>query len=187
MSPESLAQAALFSDKKPLSGAMVANILEFGRIVHAEMAAICDAALRGISLKDGTLYCTTFPCHMCARHIIASGIKRVIFIEPFPKSRAKKLYKRAIKVDEDREADSDAVEFASFVGVAPNRFLSLFEMVPRKDAQGYARDENASLGTPKGILGGSLSVELESEYLRSLSNVDWNRLPPLNDKAAFDD
>ena len=74
LSADALAQLALFSDDKPLAGAMVSSIPEFGRIVHAEMAAICDAALRGISLKGATLYCTTFPCHMCARHIIAAGI-----------------------------------------------------------------------------------------------------------------
>jgi deoxycytidylate deaminase len=71
---EELAQEALFIDAKPLSRTAVADLLEFGRIVHAEMAAICDAAMRGVSIRDGTLFCTTFPCHMCARHVIAAGI-----------------------------------------------------------------------------------------------------------------
>lgn len=117
---EDLANDALFVEPKPLAGTSVASLLEFGRIVHAEMAAICDAALRGISIREGTLYCTTFPCHMCARHIIAAGIKRVVYIEPYPKSRAKKLYKRQIQVDHDREADQDAVKFEAFVGIAPS-------------------------------------------------------------------
>jgi deoxycytidylate deaminase len=50
-----LAHEALYSDAKPLKGTMVTDLLEFGRIVHAEMAAICDAALRGVSVKGGTL------------------------------------------------------------------------------------------------------------------------------------
>src|SRR5690606_9725954 len=99
LSPNELAQEALYNGDKPLAGTMVASLLEFGRIVHAEMAAICDAATRGVSIRHGTLYCTTFPCHMCARHIIASGIDRVVYIEPYPKSRAKHLYRRAIQVD----------------------------------------------------------------------------------------
>lgn len=188
ISAEILAQSALFSEEKPLGSAMVSSILEFGRIVHAEMAAICDAALRGVSLKSATLYCTTFPCHMCARHIIAAGIDRVIYIEPYPKSRAKKLYKQAISVDDDREAEADAVKFSSFVGVAPSRFLDLFEMVPRKDGRGYARDANAPVpGIPKGVVGGSLAVELESDYISSVSEADWSRSAKISCEDCFDE
>jgi deoxycytidylate deaminase len=166
---------ALFDDSKPLEGTAVASLLEFGRIVHAEMAAICDAAMRGVGVCGATLYCTTFPCHMCARLIIAAGIQRVVYIQPYPKSRAKMLYKRAIQVDEDREADDDAVKFEAFVGVAPARFLDLFEMVDRKDAQGYALSTVAPHGTPKGVSSGSLAPELESRYIASI-NANWSQL-----------
>lgn len=173
---EQRAQEALQGEKKPLAGTMVASLLEFGRIVHAEMAAICDAAMRGISVKEGTLFCTTFPCHMCARHIVASGIKRVVYIEPYPKSRAKKLYKRAIQVDQDREADEDAVKFEAFVGIAPTRFLDLFEMVPRKDINGYALPDSAPRKLPRGVIGGALSAGTESKYLEPIAEQDWTKL-----------
>jgi len=175
--PDDLANEALFIDPKPLDDTVVAGLLEFGRIVHAEMAAVCDAAMRGVSVRGGTLYCTTFPCHVCARHIIAAGITRVVYIEPYPKSRAKKLYKRAIQVDQDREADDDAVKFEAFVGIAPSRFLDLFEMVKRKDGQGYALKATAPIGGPKGVASGSLVSELESSYLRSIVDADWKKLP----------
>ena len=68
------------------------DLLEFGRMVHAEMAALMDAARRGISVKGCLMYVTTFPCHMCARHIIAAGIQKVIYIEPYPKSKVGELY-----------------------------------------------------------------------------------------------
>ena len=88
---------ALFApDTSILAGTRVTSIIEFGRIVHAEMSAITDAARRGLSVRGATLYCTTFPCHMCARHIISSGIKRVVYIEPYPKSMAKELYKGSL-------------------------------------------------------------------------------------------
>jgi cytidine deaminase len=173
---EVLAQEALFGTDKPLAGTAVASLLEFGRIVHAEMAAICDAAMRGVSIRGGTLYCTTFPCHMCARHIIAAGISRVVYIEPYPRSRAKRLYKRAIRVDEDRKADTDAVTFEAFVGVAPSRFLDLFEMVPRKDTEGYSLPTAAPSRGPKGVTAGSLLSELESSYLGSVDKADWSTL-----------
>jgi deoxycytidylate deaminase len=171
------AQSALFLNSKPLSKTAVANLLEFGRIVHAEMAAICDAAARGVSIRDSTLYCTTFPCHLCARLVIASGITRVVYIEPYAKSRAKQLYKRAIRVDHDDDFDPDAVKFEAFVGVSPARFFDLFQMVRRKDEQGYAlkADVHGEHG-PKGVEAGSLAAELESSYVASIGQADWSKL-----------
>jgi cytidine deaminase len=176
LSSDDRANMALFEEHKPLAKTAVAGLLEFGRIVHAEMAAICDAAMRGVSIKGGTLYCTTFPCHMCARHLIAAGLTRVVYIEPYPKSRAKKLYKRAIQVDLDSAADQDAVKFEAFVGIAPTRFFDLFEMVSRKDSQGYSLSQGAPRGTPKGVMLGSLAAELESSYIGSIADADWSQL-----------
>jgi cytidine deaminase len=171
-SADELAQLALFSEERPLDGTAVTSLLEFGRIVHGEMAAICDAAMRGVSVKDAVLFCTTFPCHMCARHIVAAGLKRVVYIEPYPKSRAKILYKRAIQVDVDREADLDAVKFESFVGVAPRRFLDLFNFVERKDHHGYALDSPAPVGMPpKAVTLGSYVSDLESTYVASINQL----------------
>jgi hypothetical protein len=112
---------------------------------------------------------------MCARLVIAAGIARVVYIQPYPKSRAKRLYKRAVKVDEDREADQDAVKFEAFVGIAPGRFLDLFDMVTRKDRQGYALSPVAPNGVPKSVTSGSLAAELESSYIASIQ-ADWSQL-----------
>ena len=68
-----------------LKGIRIMQPLEYGRAVHAEMAAIVEASARGLKIRGSTLYTTTFPCHECARHIIAAGILRVVFIEPYPK------------------------------------------------------------------------------------------------------
>src|SRR3974377_740241 len=54
------------------------NLIEFSRAVHAEMEAIISVARTGkAGLMGGTIFSTTFPCHNCARHIVAAGIKRV--------------------------------------------------------------------------------------------------------------
>ena len=66
---------------------IIDEVTEYGRIVHAELGALAAAARSGLSVVDGTLYCTTFPCHNCAKHIVASGIVRVVYVEPYPKSR----------------------------------------------------------------------------------------------------
>ncbi|MGV3278510.1 deoxycytidylate deaminase [Rickettsiales bacterium LUAb2] len=48
------------------------------RTIHAEQNAITSAARYGIALEAATLYCTMEPCFVCAKLIIASGIKRVV-------------------------------------------------------------------------------------------------------------
>ena len=124
-------------EKSPLKGAGVNNLLEYGRILHAEMAAITDAARRGLRLEGATLFNTTFPCHMCARHIVAAGIKRVVYIEPYPKSRAKDLHDDSIVVD-SQNLVQDKVTFQAFTGIAPRRYGSMFKMVRRKNRDGHA-------------------------------------------------
>lgn len=52
-----------------LRDAAVMDLTEYGRVVHAEMSAICDAARLGRSIKKSILYCTTFPCHNCTRAV----------------------------------------------------------------------------------------------------------------------
>lgn len=113
-------------EASPLVEAKFAGLIEFVRAVHAEMAALMDAARRGASVRGCTLYTTTFPCHDCAKHIIAAGIRRVVYIEPYPKSRAEELYREAIAVD-DPEASSSKVRFGPFVGVAPRKYMDLFQ------------------------------------------------------------
>ena len=50
--------------------------------VHAEQNAIYGAALNGIALRDCTMYVIRPPCAECAKAIIQSGIRTVIWVEP---------------------------------------------------------------------------------------------------------
>lgn len=47
-------------------------------VVHAELNAILNA--NGKSLKGATLYVDLFPCNECAKAIIQSGIKEVVYL-----------------------------------------------------------------------------------------------------------
>lgn len=114
----------------PLSTARVLDLLEFGRVAHAEMAALLTAARRGVSISGGSLYTTTFPCHECARLIVAGGITRVVYRDPYPKSRVGDLYSDSIDIDEDGRADK--IPFEPFIGVAPRLFQRVFEAEQRK-------------------------------------------------------
>lgn len=51
--------------------------------LHAEQNAILQAALFGVSVRDGTLYCTTQPCTQCARMVVNAGIKKVVFEQEY--------------------------------------------------------------------------------------------------------
>jgi cytidine deaminase len=136
-----------------LKGTRIMQPMEYGRAVHAEMAAIVDAALRGVSTAGSTLHTTTFPCHECARHIIAAGIEKVVFIEPYPKSLAAQLHEDSVSI----EATADnRVAFKPFIGIAPRQFANLFPIFgERKDSDGRRiiwKPENASpriAGFPK--------------------------------------
>jgi cytidine deaminase len=125
------------------------SLLEFGRSVHAELAALMAATRRGISVKEATLFSTTFPCHMCARHIVAAGIRRVVYIEPYPKSRARELYPDSICVDPPAR-QKDMVNFEPFVGIAPRQYLDIFDAGDtRKDKAGRPVDWRTSRKTPR--------------------------------------
>ena len=52
--------------------------------IHAEANAILQAASLGIGCKDCVMYCTHKPCADCAKMIINSGIKMVIYKEFYP-------------------------------------------------------------------------------------------------------
>ena len=73
----------------------------------------------------GKLFCTTYPCHSCARHIIAAGIAEVYYIEPYRKSMATMLHSDAIT---ETETELKKVRLIPFDGVAPARYMQLFGM-----------------------------------------------------------
>lgn len=124
---------------KKIADSQFMDALEYGRMLHAEMNAIIDAARLGHATKDGTLYCTTFPCHMCAKNIIAAGINRVVFLEPYPKSLASDLHADSIQIeggDRGKYQSYPAVEFEHFYGVSPRRYPELFGRSKRKREDG---------------------------------------------------
>ena len=107
----------------------VMSLLEFGRTTHAEVEAILAAARIGVTPRDATLYTTTFPCHKCARVVVTAGVQRVVYIEPYPKSRALELHRDAIFGYDDTAAPHpQAVRFEPFVGIGPHRYVELFSM-----------------------------------------------------------
>lgn len=91
-------------------------------------ALVSIARTGGSTSRGSSLYCTTYPCHSCARHIVAAGIEKVFYIEPYKKSMAVDLHRDSIVEPSGNVSDIDnRVAFELFSGVAPRRFARLFE------------------------------------------------------------
>jgi deoxycytidylate deaminase len=122
--------------KKKLKGSPLMDITEYGRAVHAEMEALLSCARTGCSPVAGTLYSTTFPCHNCAKHIVDSGVMRVVYVEPYPKSQALTLFSDSIRLHDQptpvtarqRKRVQQRVTFEPFQGIGTRRFFDLFSM-----------------------------------------------------------
>lgn len=116
------------------SSTRLKDLIEFSRAVHAEMDALISVARRGSgAVQGGVLFTTTYPCHNCARHIIAAGISAVYFVEPYGKSLAEDLHWDSI----DHSSASDGkVAFLHFEGVSPLRFSSLFHAFESRKGEG---------------------------------------------------
>jgi len=64
---------------------------EICRGLHAEQNALLQAARHGISLEGSTIYSTTEPCGTCAKMLINAGIRRIVYMEPFPDGLSREL------------------------------------------------------------------------------------------------
>lgn len=124
----------------------IKDLTEFGRIIHAEMDALISCARLGRDVKGGRLFTTTFPCHNCTKHIIAAGIKEVVYIEPYPKSSAFLLHWDTVMLDDQNAQPSAKVAYRPFLGVGPRRFPDLYGMkqslvadLKRKEKSGYGK------------------------------------------------
>ena len=117
----------------------IGDLLEFSRAVHAEMDAIISATRQGVNTIGTRMYVTTFPCHYCARHIVAAGIDEVQFIEPYVKSQALQLHSDSIQTRwvgwippslasaaDKSTGKMPKVLFRPFSGIAPRMYRRAF-------------------------------------------------------------
>lgn len=121
-----------------LAGTRASSLIEFTRCLHAEQAAIINAARAGVSTQEATMFTTTFPCHECAKIIVGAGIQEVHYIEPYPKSLVDSLYRDVIETSPlfkrpgSTRAEQTKIPFYQFFGIAPRRYTRYFEATERK-------------------------------------------------------
>lgn len=68
---------------------------ELCRALHAEMNALLQCAVHGISTEGSTLYCTNQPCSLCAKMLINAGVRRVVMLEGYPDEMASEMLAQA--------------------------------------------------------------------------------------------
>lgn len=164
------ADADLETFMAALTRTRLAHLTEFGRTMHAEMAALLDAARRGVAVAGARLFTTTFPCHNCARHIIGAGVREVIYREPYEKSLASELHRDSIVVDSTTGANGKVV-FRRFVGVGPPQYLGLFTKRRRKDESGKKVDWKEKTAMPHLITSETAYLTNEDDYLEEFAEA----------------
>lgn len=159
--PSELAQQALQADG-PFRRSRIGDLLEFGRILHAEMAAVCTAARRGTPIGGRTMYVTTFPCHECARLIIGSGIKKLVYVDPYPKSLVPTMYAHEISLTPGPAGT--AVQFEPFEGIAPRLYQALFTMADRSrdSVSGAYYPWRPELASPRVVIEADLDTPIQN-------------------------
>lgn len=120
-------EATIDSFGETLKPTRVKALIEFSRSVHAEMDALLSLVRTGTKLPDeSVLFSTTYPCHNCARHIVAAGIKKVVYLEPYAKSMAIDLHEDSIADNKSEKESTDKVRFVPYQGVSPNLYKAVY-------------------------------------------------------------
>lgn len=68
---------------------------EICRAVHAEQNALVQAAKHGIAIMGADLYVTHQPCALCTKLLINVGVKRVVYVHPYPDQLAVDMAREA--------------------------------------------------------------------------------------------
>ena len=94
------------------------KLIDYCRSLHGEESAIMSLVGSGVSLEDSTIYVTTHPCNLCANKIVQSGIKHVVYFEPYPIVEAQNILKEG------------GVDTRPFEGVTFRAFFKAYKYQP---------------------------------------------------------
>lgn len=163
------------SGSSVLGGARASALIEFTRCLHAEQAAIVDAARSGVSSQGAILYTTTFPCHECAKMIIGAGIVEVHYIEPYPKSLVDRIYRHLIDTSPPARAGrglvGSKVPFYQFLGIAPRHYSRAFTAGERRTGDSLVRFDPKTACPRTSDWSATAVEEAESVAVASISRM----------------
>lgn len=90
------------------------KLLDMCRALHAEELALLKLKRDGIDKDNLVLYVTTQPCNLCANKIAVSGIKKVVYSEPYSMKESQEIL------------DKSNVITLRFQGVKSSAFFRLY-------------------------------------------------------------
>lgn len=156
---------------KIIKESRIGDLIEFSRAVHAEMHAIINATQKsGSQIINGKLFCTTYPCHNCARHIVAAGIKEVYYIEPYKKSLALKLHGDSLT---EVSNSTNRMKILMYDGVSPRRYIDLFKV---QDNEKRKKD-GIKITTKRKTASPRKSISLDAiPYLEQKATEELNKI-----------
>ncbi|WP_086466388.1 anti-phage dCTP deaminase [Oceanibaculum nanhaiense] len=162
----------------------VKDAIEYSRAIHAEMTALLAAARSGAKTVNSSLYVTTYPCHNCARHLVAAGVSRVYFIEPYTKSLACELHSDAIVSElpafgsgSEQARAQTKMAVVPYTGVGPRMYEDFFVK------RGEIKESNGRYAPKRG------GVPFYAVRLRELDAVEREAvklIPEFETKAHVD-
>ena len=94
------------------------KLVEWCRSLHVEESAIINLVGHVAELNESTMYVTKFPCNLCANKIVQSGIKNIIYFEPYPVQEEKEIFKEA------------SIKAIPFEGVTFRAFFKFYQYKP---------------------------------------------------------
>lgn len=65
------------------------------RTIHAELNALLQCAINGVSSAGTTMYCTDFPCVDCAKAMAQAQVKRVVYLADYPDANSATILRNA--------------------------------------------------------------------------------------------
>jgi deoxycytidylate deaminase len=163
--------------KNIIRRSMFREVIEYCRATHAEMEALLSVARtsRGSTI-GATMYVTTEPCHNCTKHIICAGIKKVYFMEPYPKSLGLELHSDSILIGAENEGcTGNKVMFIPYEGIAPHRFHDFFALVgDRKDKNGkyLSKSKTEQADSPKFAIRITKRTRIDDKNIDPVTNLE---------------
>lgn len=61
------------------------------RTIHAEMNALLQCSVHGVSTQGATAYVTNMPCTNCAKSLVTAGIKEIVIFSDYHNTQAEEF------------------------------------------------------------------------------------------------
>lgn len=105
----------IFKEFIPGASKSPGKLLDMCRALHAEEIALLNLVKNNVATSELVLYTTTQPCNLCANKIVNSGIKTVVYSEPYTTKESEEIFSEG------------GVITKRFQGIKSNAFFKLYQ------------------------------------------------------------